>query len=484
MQRDRMQQLRTQRERTRRVADLEIEFVNHASFLLRSGDVRLLVDPWFEGRIFNDGWALLSPTRHDWDRLDDLTHLWISHEHPDHFHPRTLGSMPESLRSRVELLYQRTHDGKIVDWCAGRGFRGVRELDPGVTTELAPGVEITCAPMHPADSWLAVRTPEASLLNLNDCEVNTPEQARAIRRQVGSPDVLLTQFSISAWDGNADQPERLRARARFMLERMKMQADVFQPRFLLPFASFVWFCHEENLFMNAGANRIDDVVEWLRANAAPTPIVLYPGDRWRVGDALPPEPALERYARDYAACAEREPSRSEGVGEVELIAGAHTYVETLRGDAGRARMRLRLALKHFRQRRARATRLGPRVILDLAGILLFQRIDPARIHVVDLGRSYLFDLEHGLLPCALDKRDCDVWLRSDSLQYCFEFLWGGDTLQINGRFHEVRPDSRLNLFEDFWMAKGLNAGDALTWRGAARAAARRLRGGRGAGSEA
>ena len=38
---------------------MKLEFVNHASYVLESGGVRLLCDPWLEGTAFNDGWALL-----------------------------------------------------------------------------------------------------------------------------------------------------------------------------------------------------------------------------------------------------------------------------------------------------------------------------------------------------------------------------------------------------------------------------------------
>ncbi len=450
---------------------------------MRSGEVRLLVDPWFVGRVFNDGWSLLSPTRHRWDDLADVTHLWLSHEHPDHFNTATLNAMPAELRARTEVLYQRTRDRKIVEWCGGRGFRGVRELASHVPTPVGRDFRVTCGPMHPADSWLAIETPGTSLLDLNDCEVDSRSQAEAIRRIVGPVDVLFTQFSIAAWDGNADEPERLRGRARFMLERMKMQCEVFEPRFIVPFASFVWFCHEENRFMNAGANRITDAAAYLGKNVSAEPVVLYPGDRWSVGQPVHSGAALERYARDHADCESRPPARSEGISEEELIAGSHVYVDTLRRDAGRLRMRLRLASKHFRHRRAALSRPTLRDRLVLAGILLLQRVEPSSIHVVDLGRSFLFDLDRGLRPCSLTKEACDVWMSSDSLHYCFKFLWGGDTLQINGRFREVRPESRLNLFEDFWMAKGLNAGDPLTWRGFLRTAGRRLLGRLDAGSE-
>jgi L-ascorbate metabolism protein UlaG (beta-lactamase superfamily) len=37
-----------------------IEFVNHASLIVTAGNVRLIADPWLEGKVFHDGWALLA----------------------------------------------------------------------------------------------------------------------------------------------------------------------------------------------------------------------------------------------------------------------------------------------------------------------------------------------------------------------------------------------------------------------------------------
>ena len=63
---------------------------------------------------------------------------------------------------------------------------------------------------------------------------------------------------------------------------MQTQVSAFAPRYVIPFASFVWFCHEENFHMNDSVNRIDDVETFLRNETNATPVVLYPGDTWQV----------------------------------------------------------------------------------------------------------------------------------------------------------------------------------------------------------
>tara|TARA_X000000950_G_C13814532_1_gene619177 strand:+ start:999 stop:1226 length:228 start_codon:yes stop_codon:yes gene_type:complete len=60
-----------------------LKFINHAGVLLEGSKVKLLMDPWTEGSAFNNGWDLLSRAANiDYVRL---THVWISHKHPDHF---------------------------------------------------------------------------------------------------------------------------------------------------------------------------------------------------------------------------------------------------------------------------------------------------------------------------------------------------------------------------------------------------------------
>ena len=66
-----------------------IEFVNHASVLISHGEINILSDPWYSGAVFHQGWRLLY--ENSYDKINDIlkktTHIYISHEHPDHFQP-------------------------------------------------------------------------------------------------------------------------------------------------------------------------------------------------------------------------------------------------------------------------------------------------------------------------------------------------------------------------------------------------------------
>src|SRR3954469_22687079 len=116
---------------------MKLQMINHASVLVESAGVRLLTDPWLYGPAFNEGWELLTPTPFGIELFDTVTHIWFSHEHPDHFAPRVLKDIPKPTREKITVLFQFTHDKKIIRFCKGLGFK-IIELKDGQTYVLAP----------------------------------------------------------------------------------------------------------------------------------------------------------------------------------------------------------------------------------------------------------------------------------------------------------------------------------------------------------
>lgn len=381
---------------------MRITFVNHASFILEHGPVRLICDPWLEGTAFDQGWSLLSRTRLRYEEFDRITHIWFSHEHPDHFAPPVLLRIAPETRARITVLFQETVDHKVVDFCRKAGFKELVELKQGTYQRLAEDLEIRCDPYTDGDSYAVFRTSARTLLNLNDCVVDTPERARALARAVGKVDVLFTQFGYANKVGNADQPALRQAASREKLERIRHQVAALRPRTVVPFASFVRFCHAENTYMNDGILPINVVDTFIRDALGVQSVVLYPGDVWNVDDQHDNKAALEEYAADQDASTHAAPLSSTGVDEATLVRNSVNYMERLRASA-------------------------PRYATRIAEL-------EAHVHVVDLGTTYVLSGKHGLAPRPMDQMHCDVALSSEALNYCFLHLWGGDTLNVNARF--------------------------------------------------
>lgn len=433
-----------------------VEFVTHASVIYRRGPVQLICDPWLTGTAFDDGWALLSPPVFKPEDFAGITHIWFSHEHPDHFSPRSLSSIPEALRRNITVMYHSSDDGKIREFCTGLGFRDFLELSGDRTFVLDQGFEIVCDRWRGSDdSWLLVRTPEGSLLNLNDCQINLQHDAEGLRARLGPVDVLLTQFSISAWDGNVEDLARRQVGSQIMLDRIVMQSRAFGARYVIPFASFVWCCHEENSYMNEEMVGVRSAAQRVEREVGVQAVVLYPGDTWEICTPHDSGSALIRYEHDTQSLATRLPYRSPAVDLAELEVIARRFQKRLNEGISPLRRRLR-AVKLNVLHQLRVRRPWPVGVGIAALQILLMRTRPARIWLTDHRVVVQFDLIGGLRGSTLGREACDIEISSAALAYALRFLWGGESLQVNGRFREVYPEGRIALFDYLWIASAMN----------------------------
>lgn len=389
-----------------------IEFINHASVLLHADGIGIMNDPWLFGSAFNNGWDLIAPTDFPPERFADVDYIWFSHEHPDHFAPPVLKSIDPERRKEITILFQTTKDRKVVEFCTALGFT-VRELPDGKPVRLTDRVEVTCGTVPFFDSWILYRITDddgmvRAILNINDCIVDGEGKAEEIRKVTGAVDVMLTQFSYAAWKGNVRDTELRRESARSKLAIVETQIAVFEPRWTIPFASYVYFSHEENRYNNDGINTPSDAVATIAA-AGSTPVVLYPGDRWEVGAEWENTPALERYARDYDLSAKPYHTATP-VPEEKLMESAAAYIARIYAKNSRAMIGM---------------------IARLPGLGFFK---PLTILVRDLGAVYTFSFADGLRRSGGADAPHDVAMSAESLDYVFRFDWGYDTLTVNGRF--------------------------------------------------
>lgn len=436
---------------------MNLEFVCHASLILRRDPVHLICDPWLVGTAFDNGWALLADPVFKPGDFNSITHIWFSHEHPDHFSPRTLAMITEEQRANITVLFHASADRKVAEHCQNLGFTEIIELPPGQWTELADDFTIRCDTWEGTDdSWLLVRTPEGTLLNLNDCQAVTQTQIDKLHAATGDVDVLLTQFSVSAWDGNEEDTKRRLDGAQAMLDRVVKQTNTLGAKHVIPFASFVWFCHEENAYMNSSMGPVGDATTCIAEHTRAQPVVLYPGDVWTVGDTIDSSRAIERYNADFASLAERPPERSEPVSLEELQQAGERFRAAVTQQRSQFRLRLnaaRMNARHQRRLHAKNPLIGR---LAAFKALLLMQVRPARIWLSDQAASLDFCLLQGLQPSHRAQDDCDIELTSAALMFALRFLWGGESLQINGRFREIYPEGRIPLFEYLWVACGLN----------------------------
>ena len=90
-----------------------LKFINHASFIVETSNSILLVDPWVEGYVFDNGWSLLDKSTSNKEvcrylkKQSKSLFIWYSHEHPDHF---SVSFIKELKRQKLnaKFFFQRT----------------------------------------------------------------------------------------------------------------------------------------------------------------------------------------------------------------------------------------------------------------------------------------------------------------------------------------------------------------------------------------
>jgi len=412
------------------VHDDEITWINHAGFQLWTNGIRLVCDPWLTGSAFDRGWDLLVPAHFSVEDLSRATHIWLSHEHPDHFSPGDIRQIDPARRSQITVLFQRTRDRRVAAFCVELGFR-VQELDEGVPFDLAPGVRGVIGVVG-ADSWLHIETPSFTYLNVNDCILSHDRHMAQVRRALARPlDVLFTQFSYANWAGNRGDTHAMRVQAIDKIKEMHRLVAHLRPRFLVPFASFVFFSNEENFYLNEGANTVDTVFDLFDLPDRPC-VVLYPGDVWSPGHPHDSRPRLARYASARAQIKPLHEPRPISLDALQQLA---------------VRCAERLAVRNHLQFVK---------LMEWGGL-----IEPLIIHLGDLGVTIAYRPGRKLdvVTAAVPHVVCS----SDAFSQSLRSDYGVDTLLVNGRFQVARPDGQARLSRAFAINRYNAQGIAFPW---------------------
>ena len=398
---------------------MKIKFVNHSSFIIEHNGVSIIADPWLEGKVFNNGWSLISETKLPYEGFADIQYIWFSHEHPDHFYPPNLKKITPEIKKDITVLFQHTIDGRVSNYCRKAGFKEVWEMERGKFYSLADDFKVMCEHFSEGDSWICYKVGDLTILNTNDCGIRNQSQADYIKNKVGKVDILLTQFSYAYWVGNPDEVAYRKQKADEKLKWMKFQCDVFEPKVTIPIASYIYFCHEENFYLNDAVNTAEKTYNYLKQNTTTEPVVLYNGDEYTFPEAWDSLSAIQKYKNDFAKIELNKKEMLEKnvpVASSDLVNQANIFVENLNTKNN---------------------------------FLVKSVLKPTHIFLWDLNKAYTLSLANGFTENNLSKENCDVLLSSESLLFCLKFPYGLDTTQINGRMQKAATWQLCKILQFF-----------------------------------
>lgn len=401
-----------------------VTLVSHASALIEIDGCLVLTDPWFSGTAFNDSWKLLIEPADLSGHWDSIDYLWISHEHPDHFHLPTLRALPQRFRERVTVLFQRSSDWEKMrrTLVEHLGFSHFRLLEHRQWTPLANGVEAYCYHFRQLDSALALRHGGHAVLNLNDCEASDRDLA-AMRRDIGPVGILLNQFSIAGFSGIEESLPPLADR---ILANMARDHRALGATTTIPFASFVYFCCHDNALVNRHANSPQRVADHFAGEGLDLTILL-PGETLRQGEEHDSAASLQGYARIYDGLADRPMSVAD-------------KVEMGRLQEAFSAMRDRLRRNH--------------------GRWAFGLLPPVTVAVPDLDVRLRLSFADPKL--AESDAEPDVEINSQPLHFMLSHNFGLQTLGVSGRYRLLRNYRRWLRYRILFAMQ--NAGLGLSLR--------------------
>jgi UDP-MurNAc hydroxylase len=411
---------------------MTIRFVNHSSFIIEHNGVSIISDPWLEGKVFNNGWDLISPTRLKYEDFATINYIWFSHEHPDHFYPPNLKKIAPEYKSKIKILFQSTIDKRVSNYCLKSGFKEVIEMHDGEWLEIGKDFKVLCEYYGEGDSWICYKVGGLTILNTNDCGIRQPNKAKHIKERVGEVDILLTQFSYAYWAGNVDEVAYRRKIADEKLEWMKFQCDVFKPKVTIPIASYIYFCHEENFYLNDSVNTAEKTFNFLKKNTSTTPVVLYNGDEYSFNQDWNSANSISKYKADFDKIKLDKDS---------LIKNNKVPLEDIYNQS-------KLFIKNLKS----GNNFLVKVILRDTYIALH-----------DYNKTYKLSLKEGLVETDKSINECDVVMSSESLLFCLKYPYGLDTTQINGRLQKPKQGNYSRFYNFFRIDQQKSRGQDITY---------------------
>ena len=380
---------------------LKIIFLNHASFIIQYNNTKILVDPYLFGEAFNNGWNLLKEFDHS-ENLKDITHICYSHEHPDHFSVPFLKSLKESERNNITVLYQQTFDKKVKKFCEKLGFK-FRELKDSIEEKIDDSFLITIGKVPFFDSWINFNVDNKNILNVNDCVLENPNLVFKIKKKLNRKiNCLFTQFSYAEFIEQSQQ----KLRATKQLEKIKLQDDILKPQYIVPFASFIFYSHEENKFMNKNFNKLNDVYEFIKIKCNAIPIILKPNEIWEFNQKDNQE-SVNFWSNIYEKVEESNFHKlQKKFNKDQLVEKSKLYLKKIHSFNNKFLIFLLVKLNFF-----------PTI----------------KIYITDLNKFFTFNVNDGLTELNESKNENYLKISSDSLAFIFDFDFGYDTLLVNAR---------------------------------------------------
>ena len=411
-----------------------LTFLNHASYIIQTKESVLLVDPWIEGYAFDKGWALLDKSSSNKQLIDFFCslnkdiYIWFSHEHSDHFSvPFLMGLKKSGLN--VKIFFQKTLDGRVANLISKQGFTIIESNNK--LEKIDSELSLVTFPFQGGDSYCLTLLNDKSILNINDCVVSDIETATNIKmnyqKYTKNIDLLMTQFGYANWIGNKNDKDLRVESAKEKFGSIKLQIEHFSPNYLVPFASFIYFCQPENFYLNDSQNSPRDLLNFFKNEKISTELIV-----------LKP---LDSFAFSKNIGVQTAALQSDNIkhwDDLISISKKHFSEESIKSET-----QIFDEYKNYRKKIFKSFIFMPTLRE------IFKYMPRLKIFVKDLNKLYSLSYINGIKQIKGDKSNADISLSSNTLFFILKNEYGVNAVHVNGKFERVSIDGNQILMRHF-----------------------------------
>ena len=225
---------------------MKVRYIYSACIVIETADVKVCCDPWFTDGIYEGSWYQYPKIQDPLIAIGKIDFVYISHIHPDHYDPIWLRKILEENPS-CEIIIgaenQRHLEGKM----KRDGFQ------PKLFHKLQVGqTELACFPNFPSypesiDSALVVRQGTRSVVNMNDCPLDSEQIERVKMFCAGSEMVAFLPYAGAGpypqrylFASDAERVAEAERKQEKFLNLFTDYVKALNPRLAVPFAGLYY----------------------------------------------------------------------------------------------------------------------------------------------------------------------------------------------------------------------------------------------------
>lgn len=246
-----------------------IETVGHASLYLTDDDSKpiFLTDPWFVGSTYWRSWWLQNyPSQEKLEDIYKTNLIYITHEHPDHFHLPTL----RNFSANYKLLIPDFPNKKLNNFLNDVDYsHEIVKKNNWKIINYDKKISILSIPMWNDDSILLVDTPDSIIINLNDSKPSnfTLNKIKKLIDIKKKKSILLSSYSPASIANSFRLNKKvlsIKSKVDYV-DYINKICNHLKTDFFMPFASQAIFERKDSLWANEFKVTYEDLLDGFNA---------------------------------------------------------------------------------------------------------------------------------------------------------------------------------------------------------------------------